>query len=94
MDMNDGAPHPQRGDRMRTTKTLYYVLHSRLVKRRVEDAVPRAMLFVEKADDLEQETRNALLRSAVRRRGSYLYRFAWYPRKKKKMTFEQYMGGR
>lgn len=84
MDMLDGAPHPRRGDRLTTTKTLYYVLAARVVKRRDPNAVVRAALTVAKADEMEPELRHALLRSAIRRGASLLYRFKFYPRTKKK----------
>jgi hypothetical protein len=91
MDIHDGSDGPLRGDRLSSSKTLYWVLHSRKVKRRDPAACPRYQLFVVKADECEPELKGWLLRSAMRREGSRLFRFQWYPRKKKRKTFEQYM---
>ena len=92
MDLWPGETRaPHRGDRLGTTKTLYYVLHARKVNRRDPATCPRFALKVARADDLTDGTRNALLRSACRRNGSYLYEFKWYPRKKKAISFENYM---
>jgi hypothetical protein len=45
----------------------------------------------ERLEECEPELRESLLRSAMRRNGSLLWRFKWYPRKKKRLTFEEHM---
>ncbi len=83
---------PKRGDRLRSPKTLYYVLHARKVQRRDPNAFRRYVLTVAKAEELERETRLRLIASAIRAGGSMLFEFQWHPRpKKKKTTFEQLM---
>jgi hypothetical protein len=84
---------PRRGDRLRTTRTTYYVLAARMVKRKDPNACRRVQMNVRNMDELSEETRKALLRSAMRRGSSQLYYFRWYPREKKKITFEQYVRG-
>lgn len=91
MDVYDGSPPPKRGDRLKSPKTLYYVLHARKVKRKAPDAVPRYVMNVAKAEELEQLTRRRLISSACRRNGSIMYHFTWNPRTKKTLTFEQLM---
>lgn len=92
MDMLAGEAVPKRGDRLSSPKSLYYVLSARLIQRRDLQAPPRYKLWVAKADDLEQPTRFRLMWSAIRADGSSkLFEFTWYPRKKKRMTFEQLM---
>jgi hypothetical protein len=91
MDIHDGSDGPRRGDRLRSPKTLYWVLHSRKVKRRDPAACPRYQLFVVKADECDAVVKSRLLNSALRRGSSRLFEFQWYPRKKKRKTFEQYM---
>ena len=93
MDILDDSPPPKRGDLLRSPGTTYYVLHSRRVKRKDPNAPPRYTMFTAKMQDLEPGLRARLLTSAMRRGGSYLFEFQWYPRTKKRMTFEQYMHG-
>jgi hypothetical protein len=94
MDMLDGRPIPRRGDRLSSPRTLYWVMGSRQVKRRDPVAVPRARLFVAKANDIDPELKNRLLKSALRRGSSQLFEFTFYPRKKKSVSFEQYLGAK
>jgi len=91
MDLNGGGPSPKRGDRLSSPRHTYYVLHARVVKRRDPNAAPRFKLFVAKLHELENSTRFQLLQSAIRRGGSHLFEFAFYPRKKKAVSFEQFM---
>lgn len=92
MDMLEGEAVPKRGDRLSSPKSLYYVLSARLVQRRDPLAPPRYKLWVVKADELEQAMRFRLMWSAIRADGSSkLFEFTWYPRKKKRVTFEQLM---
>lgn len=83
MDLPHGEAIPKRGDRLQTTRTTYWVLTVRQVKRRDAMARPRVVMRVLKSEDVEQELREALLRSAARRGGSMVFEFAWYPRKKR-----------
>jgi hypothetical protein len=96
MDLHDVLlPAPKRGDRLRSAKNTYYVLSGRLVRRRDPAAPRRYKLRTAKIDDLEDATRYALLRSAMRRGGSFLYEFQFYPRKKKSYAdFESLMRGK
>ena len=95
MDILDGGPLPRRGDRLRSSKTTYFVLHARQVKRRDPKACPRAMMKVAKLEELEESTRAALIRSAIRGHdASILFNFRWHPREKKRKSFEQLMAGR
>lgn len=90
MDIGDLVPH--RGDRMRTSKTLYYILSAVPVKRRGSSVDPRFKVTAVRAEELPSSIRNYLLRSAMRHaEGSRLIEFHWYPRKKKTTTFEQLM---
>lgn len=93
MDMLDGCLQgPRRGDIVQTTRRTYLVLHSRRVKRKDRDAVPRYQLWSVRWWELEPEMRMALKRSADRREdGQQVFYMTWYPRKKKSQTFEQYM---
>jgi hypothetical protein len=92
MDMLVGEAVPKRGDRLSSPKSLYYVLSARPIRRRDPEAPARFKLWVVKADELEQATRFRLMWSAIRADGSSkLFEFTWYPRKKKRMTFEQLM---
>lgn len=92
MDILHGDSIPKRGDRLSSPKSLYYILSARIVQRRDSSAAPRYKLWVVRADDLKQETRFRLMWSAIRANGaSTLFEFTWYPRKKKRMTFEDLM---
>jgi hypothetical protein len=92
IDMLDGEEGPKRGDRLRSPKTLYWVIHSRRVKRRDLNAVPRYQMRVLTNDEIDKDFKGRLLRSALRRNsGSRLFTFEWYPRKKKSASFEQYI---
>lgn len=93
MDIRGPERAPHRGDRLQSPGTLYFVLSALPVVRRDTTACRRYKLRVAKAEDLDSKTRHALLWSACRRDGSMLYKFTWYPRKKKRRTFEQLMGG-
>lgn len=92
MDILDGGQPPRRGDRLRSAKTTYYVLSARMVKRRDPEAPPRCLMKVARIDDLQQSTRQALIRSAIRgHQASLLFEFRWYPRGKKAKTFDEYL---
>lgn len=91
MDLYDDSRAPHRGDRLRSPRTVYYVLSALPVNRRDPNACRRYRLWVEKAQELKESTRRALIRSACRRGGSLLYRFTWTARKKKRQTFEDFM---
>lgn len=91
MDILDGDQIPKRGDRLKSPKSLYYVIHARKVQRRDLAAPPRYKLWVVNAEELKQPTRLMLLRSAMRRDMSTLFHFTWYPRKKKRRSFEDLM---
>lgn len=92
MDLQGNERAPHRGDRLRSPKSLYYVLSAVPVTRRDPQACRRYKLRVARAEDLDSKMRNALIWSACRRGGSMLYEFTWFPRKKKSRTFEQYLG--
>lgn len=91
IDITDGGLGPRRGDRLRSPKTLYYVLHSRKIKRRDPGACPRYQLLTVKDSEITERLRGMLNRSAARHGGPQRFDFTWYPREKKRMTFEQYM---
>ena len=85
-------PYPSRGDRVTSGKTLYYVLQARRVKRRDPAAQVRIQMRVMRHQDMPEGLNARLLRSALRNRGvSRLFSFRWYPREKKRQSFEQYM---
>ena len=93
MDFANGTQRfPQRGDRITSGKTLYWVLRSHRVKRKDPLAYPRISLGVITSADIEDGLKGRLLRSAIRRDASLLFQIHWYPRKKKTVTFEQYLG--
>jgi hypothetical protein len=95
MDFAHGTKRfPQRGDRISTGKTLYWVLVSHRVKRKDPQARPRISLGVITSVDIEEGLKGRMLRSAIRRDASLLFTIRWYPRKKKTVTFEQLMGAR
>jgi hypothetical protein len=95
MDLANGTQRfPRRGDRITTGRTLYWVMCSRLVKRRDPLARPRVSIGVITSIDIEESLKGRLLRSAMRRDASILFTIRWYPRKKKAVTFEQYVGAR
>ncbi len=86
---------PRRGDRLNSPRTVYWVLHARLVKRRDPQARPRVQMVVIKDQDIGVDLVERLYRSASRRSiGSQIFTFTWYPRKRKAKTFEQFMGAR
>jgi hypothetical protein len=91
MDMLDGGEGPRRGDIVQTTRRTYLVLSSRKVKRRDPAAVPRYMLWAVRWWQLEPEMRMKLWNSACLRGGQRVFTIEWYPRKKKRATFEQHM---
>ena len=95
MDSAGSGPYPRRGDRLFTGQTLYFVLFARQVKRRDVNACPRTRMLVMRAQDLTEGLEEMLLRTAIRGHlESRLFSFFWYPRSKRRMTFEQYMEGR
>ena len=95
MDFAQGTERfPQRGDRITTGKTLYWVMRSRRVKRKDPLARPRISLGVITSVDIDEGLKGRMLRSAMRRDASLLFEIRWYPRKKKSVTFEQLMGAR
>jgi hypothetical protein len=95
MDFAHGAQRfPQRGDRITTGKTLYFVARSHHVKRKDPEARPRISLGVITSTDIEDGLKGRLLRSAMRRDASLLFEIRWYPRKRKAQTFEHLMGAR
>ncbi len=94
LDCSDGD-FPKRGDRIRTNGgTLYWVALSRRVNRKNIHACPRVNLAVITSGDIEEHTKAALLKSALRRGSSRLFPLFWYPRTRKTISFEQYMGAR
>ncbi len=94
MDFSSSGPYPRHGDRMNSGKTLYYVLFAREVKRRSPDACVRIQMRVMRAQDMADGLEERLLRSAVREHfESLVFSFSWYSRKKKRLSFEQYMRG-
>jgi hypothetical protein len=95
MDFSHGTQRfPERGDRITTGKTLYWVMRSHKVKRKDPLARPRISLGVITSVDIEGGLKARLLCSAMRRDASLLFEIRWYPRKKKSVTFEQLMGAR
>ena len=82
---------PLRGDRLRSTRSTYYVLHSRTIRRRDPEACPKFALCIENVDELPTSLRGALLRSAIRRDASILFHLRWDSRRKKTVTFEELM---
>jgi len=95
LDFHHGGPYPKRGDRLSSGKTTYYVLHARRVARRDPSANPRIQMKVIQLKDMPEGLSARLLRSAIRNQGgSYKFDFTWYPRKKKSVSFEQYMRGK
>jgi hypothetical protein len=55
----------------------------------------RIQMRVMRRQDMPEGLSGRLIRSAIRGRGvSRLFTFSWYPRKKKAVTFEQYMGAK
>ena len=95
MDFAHGTKRfPQRGDRITTGKTLYWIACSHRVKRKDPAAHPRISMGVITSIDIENELKSQLLRSAMRRGASLLFEIRWYPRKKKAVTFEQVMGAK
>ena len=93
MDLSDDWPNPKRGDRLRSAKNCYYVISAIAVKRRQPHLGRRFRMKVVKLEELQDSVRQRLLKSAIRRGGSFLFEFRWYPRKKKKISFEDYMRG-
>ena len=92
MDFAHGTQRfPQRGDRITTGKTLYWVLRSHRVKRKDLQARPRISLGVITSIDIEEPLKARLLHSALRRDASLLFEIRWYPRNKKTVSFEQLM---
>lgn len=83
MDILDGTEGPRPGDHIASVGkkgigTVYLVQVSRLVKRRDPEAPPRYQMEVE------------VVGRDHACHGRW-YEFTWYPRKKRRQTFEQYM---
>lgn len=77
---------------MDSGKTLYFVLTSRKVTRRRPNVSVHIQMRVIRSQDAPDGLAEKLYRSAVRGRGQALtFKFTWYKREKKRMTFEQYM---
>ena len=94
MDFAPGSRTPRRGDRISSPKTLYWVMCAHQVKRKDPHARPRVSLGVITSTDIDEALNGKLLRSAIRRKASVLFTIRWYPRKRKVLTFEQYVGER
>lgn len=94
IDFENDERLPKRGDRVSSGTTLYYVLNARRVKRRDPNAKPRVQMRVIRREDMPDGLAERLVRSAIKRHDySCLFEFRWYPRKKKAITFEEYLGG-
>ena len=94
-DTPPGQPdQPRRGDVMQAAKTRYHVVAVRKIRRRVEGASPRFAVTVLRQAEIEPEMEAALERSAARRGGRRVLDFHWYPRKKKRRSFEDLMRGK
>jgi hypothetical protein len=91
MDIFDGAAGPRRGDILASPRSRYWVLHSRRVKRHDAAAPPRYQMRVIRSEEVSEELRAKLFRSAQRRDGTHVYTFTWYKREKKKRSFENHM---
>jgi hypothetical protein len=89
IDLRDGGEGPRRGDILASSRTQYWVLLSRRVKRHDAKALPRFQMRVIRAGDATEELKCKLFRSAMRRGGTLVFTFDWYKRSKK--TFEQHM---
>jgi hypothetical protein len=92
MDIHDNGSAPRRGDRIMTSKTVYYVLYARKVHRRDPKAMRRIQMHVMRAQDMPADLEERLIRSALRgHQSSQTFRLFWYPRTKRRVTFEQYI---
>ncbi len=92
MDCDGDGPVPRRGDRIVTSKTIYFVLYARRVRRRDPNASVRVQMNVMRVQDMSEGLDDRLLRSAARDHvQSMSFSFYWYRRGKKQKTFEQYM---
>jgi hypothetical protein len=92
MDCPGGGTYPRRGDRITTSTTLYFVLFARKVKRRFPNSCVRIEMLVIRAQDLTDGLDERLLRSAARDHlDSRIFSLFWYPRKKKRLSFESHM---
>ena len=95
IDMLDGSEIPKRGDLVQTNvgnrrERTWFVLSAHCL--RPVKGVPRAKLWIERWWELEPEFRMRLYRSAERNGGQRVIRFKRYAAKKKRMSFETYMG--
>jgi hypothetical protein len=93
--MYNGAPAPKRGDLLQTNvgnrrERTWFILRSTPVK--PVKGVPRSKVWIERWWEIEPELRIKLWNSAMRNGGQDVIQFKRYPAKKKKQTFEQYMG--
>jgi hypothetical protein len=96
MDWHNPEPM-QRGDWLVFPKRRYVVLGARQIKRRDPMASPRFSVWCESEDRMLEDhpkLLHILIRRASHRNGGICYHCTWNPRKKKRQTFEQYMGAR
>lgn len=81
IDIHGGREVPEAGwylqaiGRHGTKNSAYLVRTARKAKRRDPKAAPRIMMDVEVVDEIPD--------------GASVFEFCWYPRKKRKRTFEQ-----
>ena len=79
MDFGRRCVLPGRGDRIRTNgETLYWVLCTHRVRRKDPAAPVRIAMGVITSEDIEEELKGRLLRSALRRGSSILFRLGNY----------------
>ena len=97
IDMYNGAPRPKRGDLVQSNigdkkrERTWFVI--RATSLQPIKGVPRFKLWVERWYDIEPSLRVRLWNSAMQNGGQEVILFRRYPAKKKKKSFEQYMGG-
>ena len=92
IDLQDEKFVPRRGDRIETSRTVYYVLYARRVRRRDPSALTRIQMNVIRAQDMPVGLRERLIQSALRgHQCSRSFPFFWYPRTKRRISFEQYI---
>jgi hypothetical protein len=96
MDIPPEAPAPKRGDLVQTNvgnkrERTWFIVSAVSVK--TKTGLRRFRIFMVRWWLLDPEMRIKLWNSAERRGGQQVIRFKRYPAKKRKRTFEQYMGG-
>ena len=96
IDMNDWG-RPKRGDLLQTNigdkrERTWFILRAKPLK--PTKGVPRFKIWIERWYDIKPELRVKLFESAERHGGQAVINFRRYPTKKKRLTFEQLMGGR